>query len=326
MFEIIEAAIDAIGAAFRKFWDTRSAALFFTGVSKITWVIGLSITVVFAFGFTGYILFLYLISAVCFVGCPCLGIGMAAGITALWGSLAFYAFGALSLTWVAATIFSLIGLLSLIFNQTEKKSILLYSGVHIILIALLTHFGVVKKLSDSDEIRNILHLPRIEKDIYENTNTKAPLPESEIAAKNNSNIRNENQFAVQGIDKLLDLEDPEKTKQFRELIKDEINFIKFSKENTYFIQFGAFNSLTACFDYKNDFLRDLETLYVRSDSPKFLRVPILTKEKKLAVAILFGPFDSIEDAKGEISGDGSPPPKHWVRSTQSVKDVLIDLP
>ena len=36
MFELIEAAIDAVGAAFEKFWDTRSVALFFTGISKIT--------------------------------------------------------------------------------------------------------------------------------------------------------------------------------------------------------------------------------------------------------------------------------------------------
>jgi hypothetical protein len=124
----------------------------------------------------------------------------------------------------------------------------------------------------------------------------------------------------------LSLENAEKTNSFVKNAKESMRYIRSQNSNSYFIQFGAFNTARECFDYQNDFLRDLETLYVRSDSPKFLRVAILTKEKKPAVAVLFGPFDSIEDAKGEISGDGPPPPKHWVRSTQSIKDVLIDLP
>jgi hypothetical protein len=326
MSELLEVAFDAVGAAFEKLWDTRSLALFLTGLSKIVWIIGLLITFTAAFGFTGYILFLYLISAICFVGCPCLGIMMGVGVTALWGTLAFYAIAALTITLAAASLIAILAIPAVFLNPLERKSVIFYAGFHILLIGILTYFGVTKYILESEILGRFLNIPKIEKNIDGDPNTKAPQAKSEVATKIDSNIKNENQAEVQSIEKLLDLADPEKTKQFRKFIKEKVNFIKSSKENSYFIQFGAFNSLRECFDYKNDFLRDLETLYVRSDSPKFVRVPILTKEKKPAVVILFGPFDSIEDAKGEISGDGPSPPKHWVRSTQSIKDVLIDLP
>ncbi len=124
---------------------------------------------------------------------------------------------------------------------------------------------------------------------------------------------------------ILNLGNTDKTKWFMKDAKEGVRYIKSLNPSSYFVQFGAFNTARECFEYENDFLRNLESLYVKSDSPRFLRIPLLTKDRKPAVAIVFGPFDTVDDAKSEISGDGQIPPKHWVRSTQSLKDVAINL-
>ena len=129
----------------------------------------------------------------------------------------------------------------------------------------------------------------------------------------------------QNLSSALSLENDEKTKFFISSAKEGTQYVRSQKPNSYFIQFGAFNSAKECFDYQNDYLRNLESLYVRSDSPRFLRIPIITKDKKPAIAIVFGPFDSIDDARNEVSGDEVVPPKYWVRSSRSLQDAFVNF-
>jgi uncharacterized protein YecT (DUF1311 family) len=156
MFEL-EIAGEIAALARRSFWDTRSVALFFNGISKLAWALGLAITAVLATGFTGYILFLYLISAVCFVACPCIGLGMAAGVTVLWGALFYYAFMVLAITWLVATLLVTVSFVCLAIDRTEAKKVSLNFGIHAVLLAALVHFDVVNKtkIMESKEFKNL---------------------------------------------------------------------------------------------------------------------------------------------------------------------------
>ncbi len=147
----------------------------------------------------------------------------------------------------------------------------------------------------------------------------------EAAAVSSESNTSSNFSHIQNFSSALSLENDEKTKFFISSAKEETQFVRSQKPNSYFLQFGAFNSARECFDYQNDYLENLEFLYVRSDSPRFLRIPIITKDKKPAIAIVFGPFDSIDDARNEVSGDGVKPPKYWVRSTKSLQDALVNF-
>jgi hypothetical protein len=173
-----------------RFWDTRSLALFLTGLSKLVWIIGLSISFTAAVGFTGYILFLYLISAICFVGCPCLGIGMGVGVTALWGSLFYFAGVALAITWAVASLVAILALPAAFFDQIERESIFLYAGIHILLIGVLTYFGATKSILESEIFGRFLNISRIEKNTDDDQNGDNKFPKSEVAVKTDPNKKN----------------------------------------------------------------------------------------------------------------------------------------
>jgi hypothetical protein len=310
-----QAVFEGCALVLKNCWDTRSVALFLNGLSKLAWIIGVSLAVVVATGFTTYIVVMYLMSFACFFACPCIGLGMAAGTTVLWGVLFVLALQILLYTWTIATVLALLAPLFLVLDKTDIKSVALYSMLHLCVLAasfstpipeqmLKDHFFNNKPVGTSDKIF---------------TEAKDPVSRSSQANFSAPLRLEENLVSA------LSLETAEKTNWFIGTAKEDTAYVRAQKLNSYFVQFGAFNTARECFDYQNDFLRNLETLYVRSESPRFLRIPIVTKDRKPAIAIVFGPFESMDDAKNEISQEGVVPPKYWVRSTNSLQGALLNF-